>query len=87
MIIKITMPTCHRPRLIDIRVSEGDEITLGDILFSYESDGALFFEYSAYRGTIIGIHAAPAQSVKGGDDIMTVDGEAPSGLEEMFSSR
>ncbi|MBR2459613.1 MAG: hypothetical protein IKB34_00065 [Clostridia bacterium] len=40
------------PRLIEIVASPGKPIEAGDILFSYEYDGALMFEYADRPGVI-----------------------------------
>ena len=78
------MPLCDSPRLIDIRVAEGDAISLGDILFSYESDGALFFEYSACEGTVTEVNAACAGELRSGDTVLKVAGVSPKRDSEMF---
>ena len=87
MEITIKMPTCLAPRLIEIKVSEGDRIVLGDILFSYESDGALMFEYSACSGTVVEILAAVGRKIRIGDPIMVVDGDPLTADGEMFPPR
>ena len=74
MELTIKMPTCLAPRLIDIKVSVGDCIALGDLLFSYESDGALMFEYSACSGVVAAIHASATHPIRIGDPILTVHG-------------
>ena len=84
MNITVKMPICTSPRLIDIRVAEGDSISLGDILFSYESDGALLFEYSACMGTVSEIIAVTGREIRSGDTVLIVNGEAPRGDGEMF---
>ena len=71
------MPFCLAPRLIDVRVAEGDSIAVGDILFSYESDGALMFEYSACSGTVVKLHAAVGRNIRIGDAVLTVEGNNP----------
>ena len=87
MEIRIKMPFCISPRLIDIRVAEGDEITPGDILFSYEADGALLFEYSACRGKVTAVLATPGRDVHCGDTVLTVNGSAAKYGDELFPSR
>ena len=77
MEITIKMPFCLAPRLIDVRVAEGDSIAVGDILFSYESDGALMFEYAACSGTVIKLHAAVGRNVRTGDSVLTVECNDP----------
>ena len=71
------MPFCLSPRLIDVRVAEGDNVAVGDILFSYESDGALMFEYSACAGTVIKLHAAVGHNIRTGDAVLTLEGNNP----------
>lgn len=83
MNITVKMPQCDSPRLIDIRVAEGDVISLGDILFSYESDGALFFEYSACEGTVTEVNAYGGE-LRSGDTVLTVAGVSPKRDSEMF---
>lgn len=77
MEITVKMPLCVSPRIIDIRVDEGDTISPGDILFSYESDGALLFEYSACSGTVTALYAVTGREIKGGDPVLTVNGTDP----------
>lgn len=84
MNITVKMPLCDSPRLIDIRVAEGDVISLGDILFSYESDGALFFEYSACEGTVTEVNAIGDRELRSGDTVLTVAGVSPKRDSEMF---
>ena len=74
MEITVKMPICISPRLIDLRVAEGDEIALGDILFSYESDGALLFEYSACTGIVKKVHTVTGGEIKSGGAVITVEG-------------
>ena len=87
MEIRIKMPFCISPRLIDIRVAKGDEISLGDILFSYESDGALMFEYSASRGIVTEVSAAVGREIRSGDRILTLIGAPTNKDGELFPSR
>ena len=75
MEITVKMPICVSPRIIDIRVDEGDSVSLGDVLFSYESDGALFFEYAACSGTVAAVHAAMGRDIRSGDAVLTVNGD------------
>ena len=75
MEITVKMPLCISPRILDIRVAEGDKISPGDILFSYESDGALLFEYSACSGTVTALHTVTGQEISGGSAVLTVSGE------------
>ena len=84
MNITVKMPLCPSPRLIDIRVAEGDEITPGDMLFSYESDGALLFEYSACKGTVTQVIACVGREIRSGDGVLTVRSAPRDGDEEMF---
>ncbi len=86
MEITIKMPTCLAPRLIDIKVAEGDRISLGDLLFSYEADGALMFEYAACSGVVGAIHAAVGQPIRIGDPILTVDGSPMTHSEDAFKT-
>ena len=86
MEITIKMPTCLAPRLIDIKVAEGDSIAPGDLLFSYESDGALMFEYSACSGVAVAIHASVGQPIRIGDPILTVHGSPMTNSEEAFKT-
>ena len=87
MEITIKMPICISPRLIDIRVAEGDDVALGDILFSYESDGALLFEYSACRGKVTEVTAVTGREIRSGDTVLKVIGAAPEREAEMFPAR
>ena len=84
MKISVKMPICVSPHLIDIRVAEGDRVSLGDILFSYESDGALLFEYSACSGTVSEVTAVPGRDVGCGDTVITVNGDRLRSEGEMF---
>lgn len=77
MEIKVKMPPCLAPRLTEIAVSEGDGISIGDILFSYESDGALFFEYSACAGRVSSVTDQAWKDIRVGDTVLTVEGNAP----------
>ena len=77
MEITVKMPICLAPRIIDIAVSVGDTVRVGDVLFSYESDGALMFEYSAYSGTVTEMIARPDGTVRIGDVVLVIDGNNP----------
>ena len=83
----VRMPACSAPRLLQLNRSNGDAVELGDILFSYESDGALLFEYSACIGTVTECHVSEGQLLRPGDAVMTVEGEIPDPSRELFSAR
>lgn len=82
----VRMPSCAAPRLLELKRSEGDQVELGDILFSYESDGALLFEYSACKGMVTECHTSDGKTVRSGDAVMTLEGDAPDPSKELFSA-
>ena len=88
IIMKITvkMPFCLSPRLIDIRVAEGDSVDIGELLFSYEADGALLYEYAACCGTVSQVHAVIGREIRCGDAVMTVEAENGDRDGELFNS-
>ena len=81
MEITVKMPVCVAPELLEVRVSEGTKVEIGDILFSYSSDGALFFEYSAFSGTVTRICAERGR-INCGDAVIEMIAEKPDG--ELF---
>ena len=81
MEITVKMPVCVAPQLLDVRVSEGSAVEIGDILFSYSADGALLFEYSAYLGTVTRICARRGE-IDCGDAVLRMTVEKTEG--ELF---
>ena len=81
MEITVTMPVCVAPELLDVRVSEGTKVETGDILFSYSSDGALLFEYSAFSGVVTQILARRG-GINCGDAVLEMIAEESEG--ELF---
>ena len=70
--------------ILDIRRDAGDKVRIGDILFSYEADGALLFEYSAYNGTVTELYAVAGDKMMRGAAVMSIDGDLPPKDKEMF---
>lgn len=81
MDITVKMPVCIEPELLDVRASEGARVETGDILFSYSSDGALLFEYSACSGTVTRV-CAPCGAIKCGETVLEMTVESAKG--ELF---
>ena len=81
MEITVKMPECVAPQLLDVRVSEGIRVETGDILFSYSTDGALFFEYAACSGIVTDVFAAHGR-IKCGESVLKIAAETPA--EELF---
>ena len=86
MKIEIKLPQNCSPMLLDIRRDKGDSVRIGDILFSYEADGALFFEYSACNGKVTGVSDLRGQRLLGGETVLTVDSLPLPPNTEMFPS-
>ena len=81
MEITVKMPVCIAPELLDVRVSVGTVVEIGDILFSYSADGALLFEYSAFSGVVTRICASRGE-INCGDAVLRMTAEKPEG--ELF---
>ena len=80
----IKLPMNCDATVLDIRRDEGDKVRIGDILFSYEADGALLFEYSAYNGTVSAVYACAGEKTPRGATVMTVDGDIHPKDTELF---
>ena len=84
MRFEIRLPIQSPSVLLDIRRDVGDKVRIGDILFSYEADGALLFEYSAYNGVAVAVSDKRGERMMGGETVMVIEGDPiPSGA-EMF---
>ena len=81
MEITVKMPVCATPERLGVRVSVGTRVEIGDILFSYSSDGALLFEYSAFSGVVTDIFARGGE-INCGDAVLKMDALTPEG--ELF---
>ena len=81
MEITVKMPVCVAPELLDVRVSQGTSVEIGDILFSYSSDGALLFEYSAFSGTVTCVCAENGR-INCGEAVLQMTAEKTDG--ELF---
>lgn len=77
MIESVCMPTqlpyVAEPIVSRLYKSYGDTVDIGEALFSYESDGALFEEFSAVRGRVIATLYVSGDSVSGGVPIMIIE--------------
>jgi pyruvate/2-oxoglutarate dehydrogenase complex dihydrolipoamide acyltransferase (E2) component len=68
------MPELPMPVLKAIFKNVGDKVGIGDVLFSYESDGAVFEETSAIMGTVIASLFKPGDKVSEGTPVLVVNG-------------
>ena len=68
------MPELPMPVLKAIFKKVGDKVGIGDVLFSYESDGAVFEETSAIMGTVIASLFKPGDKVSEGTPVLVVNG-------------
>ena len=67
------MPELPMPVLKAIFKKVGDKVGIGEVLFSYESDGAIMEETSALIGTVIASFFKPGDSVSEGTPVLAVN--------------
>ena len=66
------MPGLPMPVIKGVFKKVGDKVKVGDVLFSYESDGAVFEETSALIGTVIASFFKSGDSVSEGTPVLAV---------------
>ena len=66
------MPELSMPVLKAIFKKVGDKVAIGDVLFAYESDGAILEETSALIGTVVASFFKPGDSVSEGTPVLAV---------------
>jgi len=86
MKFNIKLPMNCDATVLDIRRDEGDKVRIGDILFSYEADGALLFEYSAYNGIVTAVSANIGEKMPRGATVLTLEGDSLPKDTELFPS-
>jgi len=71
--IPTQIPGLPMPVLKGIFKNVGDKVKIGEVLFSYESDGAVFEETSALIGTVIAKFFKPGDSVSAGTPVLAIN--------------
>ena len=66
------MPELPIPVIKAVFKKVGDKIGIGDVLFAYESDGAILEETSAMVGTVIASFFKPGDKVSEGTPVLAV---------------
>ena len=66
------MPELPIPVIKAVFKKVGDKIGIGDVLFAYESDGAILEETSAMVGTVIASFFKPGDEVSEGTPVLAV---------------
>ncbi|MBE6609072.1 MAG: hypothetical protein E7634_00200 [Ruminococcaceae bacterium] len=66
------MPELPLPVLKAVFKRVGDKVGVGDVLFAYESDGAILEETSVLIGTVIASFFKPGDKVSEGTPVLAV---------------
>ena len=76
MEITVNMPSLtperEESRLLAFGKRENEGVSVGDVLFAYEADGALMYEYSPFKGRVVVCAARSGDMLKGGAPVITV---------------
>ncbi len=70
--IPTQIPGLPMPVLKGIFKKVGDKVKVGEVLFAYESDGAVFEETSALIGTVIASFFKVGDSVSAGTPVLAI---------------
>lgn len=73
------IPLTGLPVLTVMYKKVGDRVKIGEPLFSYESDGAVFEEFSAVEGYVSAEFFKAGDRISGGVPVLAIEKDGPDG--------